>query len=438
MTAEIAVMNKEAIALAADSAVTLREEQGQKIFTSTNKIFTLSKYQPVGAMIYGNASFMEVPWETIVKIYRGRLGKRKFDSLKEYADDFIGFLSGKSQFFPEPRQRDYVTATIYSYFRYMIEKIVSKVEEAFSEKDKITKKEVRGIVSQVVKEHYDIWDNAELLPSMPKNYIKVLTDKYGTIIDSAKEKIFQNLPMTRASSNQLTEIATGLLVKFPKGVSHSGISGFVIAGFGIRDAFPVLQSFLIEGVANDHLKHKADKAYEITVENNAAIIPFAQSEMVATFMEGIEPNYKMAIERDLSQIFEHYPEVIIDRIEKLDDDEKTELKKRLKEIGINMLDQYRERLANYRRKNYIDPVIKIVASLPKAELAPMAEALVNLTSLKRKMSMEAETVSEPIDVALISKGDGFIWIKRKHYFEAELNPQFFANYYRETENGEEE
>lgn len=79
----------------------------------------------------------------------------------------------------------------------------------------------------------------------------------------------------------------------------------------------------------------------------------------------------------------------------------------------------------------------VVAALPKDELAAMAESLVNLTSFKRKMSMDAETVAGPIDVAVISKGDGFIWIKRKHYFERELNPQFFANYYREAENGEE-
>ena len=58
MTAEVAVMNSQAIALAADSAATFRDEMGQKIFTSASKIFTLSKYQPVGVMIYGNASLM--------------------------------------------------------------------------------------------------------------------------------------------------------------------------------------------------------------------------------------------------------------------------------------------------------------------------------------------------------------------------------------------
>jgi hypothetical protein len=45
--------------------------------------------------------------------------------------------------------------------------------------------------------------------------------------------------------------------------------------------------------------------------------------------------------------------------------------------------------------------------------------------------MDAETVGGPIDVAVISKGDGFIWIKRKHYFKPELNPHFFKNNFRE-------
>ena len=61
------------------------------------------------------------------------------------------------------------------------------------------------------------------------------------------------------------------------------------------------------------------------------------------------------------------------------------------------------------------------------------KTFVNLTSFKRKVSMESETVSEPIDVAIISKGDGFIWIERKHYFKSELNPQFFKNYYKKME-----
>jgi len=51
--------------------------------------------------------------------------------------------------------------------------------------------------------------------------------------------------------------------------------------------------------------------------------------------------------------------------------------------------------------------------------------------LKRRWSLEWETVGGPIDVAVISKGDGFIWIKRKHYLRPELNPQFFEKYFKD-------
>ena len=69
--------------------------------------------------------------------------------------------------------------------------------------------------------------------------------------------------------------------------------------------------------------------------------------------------------------------------------------------------------------------MSIVGVLPKEELAEMAETLVSLTSFKRRMTPEAETVGGPIDVAVISKGDGLVWVKRKHYFDKDLNLRYF-------------
>jgi hypothetical protein len=87
MTAEIAVLNRSAVALAADSAVTIGggAERSPKIFNTVNKLFTLSKYHPVGIMVYGSAQILGVPWETIIKIYRKRLGARDFDHLEDRA-----------------------------------------------------------------------------------------------------------------------------------------------------------------------------------------------------------------------------------------------------------------------------------------------------------------------------------------------------------------
>lgn len=88
MTAEIAIINKLAVALASDSAGTV----GKKIHKSVNKLFMLSKYAPVGIMIYEGLEFMGIPWETIIKTYRENLGKTKFSSLIDYVNDFLKFI----------------------------------------------------------------------------------------------------------------------------------------------------------------------------------------------------------------------------------------------------------------------------------------------------------------------------------------------------------
>lgn len=86
MTTEIAVMNKHAIAMAADSAVTIAVPSSQgksyKVLNSANKLFALSKYAPVGLMIYGNGSLLGVPWESIIKIFRRSLGGTEYPSLE--------------------------------------------------------------------------------------------------------------------------------------------------------------------------------------------------------------------------------------------------------------------------------------------------------------------------------------------------------------------
>jgi len=426
MTAEIAIMNKEAIALATDSAVTMGQEGGQKISNSANKLFALSKYYPVGIMVYGSASLMGVPWESIIKIYRNKSGKQKFDTLKEYADKFIAFLNNGNPLFPETEQEKYLSGSTFSYFGLIREEIEEKVKSIMDEEGKVTDNQVKQIVSDLIKDHFNKLKKAKILPSIPKNHIRNIINKYGKIIDKIREKVFEKLPLPPNMINKLRNIGASL---FSIDVFQVNISGVVIAGFGEKDTFPSLKSFDIEGIVDNRLKYKKGLSGEINFKNTATIIPFAQREMVTTFMEGIDPYLQNQIEGYLSEIFDKYPKIIVENIEKFDDSEKQQLKEKLRKISNEIFKDYQKHVTNCRRKNYVDPVIRVVGMLPKDELAAMAESLVSLTSFKRKVTMETETVGGPIDVAVISKGDGFIWVKRKYYFKAELNPQFFSNYY---------
>lgn len=82
----------------------------------------------------------------------------------------------------------------------------------------------------------------------------------------------------------------------------------------------------------------------------------------------------------------------------------------------------------YIQNEYIEPLVDTVAFLSKEDLAELVESLVKMTCLKRRITKDNETVGGPVDVAVITKGDGFIWMKRKHYFDPVLNQQFFERY----------
>lgn len=98
MTALVSVMNKHAVVIAADSAITVTTPYGHKVINSANKVFALSKYHPVGIMFCGNANFMSTPIEVIVKLYRKQLKDRCFATISEYLSDFLGFIKNNHYF----------------------------------------------------------------------------------------------------------------------------------------------------------------------------------------------------------------------------------------------------------------------------------------------------------------------------------------------------
>ena len=91
MTAEVAILNKLGVALAADSTVTI----GDKTYDTTNKLFALSKYHPVGILVYNSMELTTLPVEVIIKNYRSHLSRRSKPNLSEYSIDFIRYVKTK-------------------------------------------------------------------------------------------------------------------------------------------------------------------------------------------------------------------------------------------------------------------------------------------------------------------------------------------------------
>jgi hypothetical protein len=88
------------------------------------------------------------------------------------------------------------------------------------------------------------------------------------------------------------------------------------------------------------------------------------------------------------------------------------------------LNKQKKKAFDHIRSQSRKEIEDMVEFMPKPEMAKMAEALVNLTSIKRRVSRGMETVGGPIDVAIISQSEGFIWVRRKHYFPSDLNVRY--------------
>jgi len=432
-------MNREAVALAADSAVSLMAGPGetpQKIFTSADKIFELTRDHSACIMIYNNAAFMGIPWQTLITIYRSSLPDSPFDTLEEYSRHFIDFLTKEEGLIPEAVQQRFFVDGVYRTFlfiRYLIQQNASAV---LAEKGQVSEEEILGISAAVIGDISGKLNAAPYSPTMDEAYATELAEAYGEWIVKAITQVFERIPLTPDLVQNLSTMAVLFYVKSLEGFEpiERDFSGVVIAGFGRRDLFPAMQAFLVEGVIKKRLKHLEVERNQVGFESGAVIIPFAQREMVDIFMSGLDPRFMGGFLSGLAKTFEEYPELIIDSIEKLTDEEKGALKEKFGETSREIVLQIQNQLSSYQAFNST-PIVNVVAALPRSDLAAMAESLVNLTSLKRRVSLQAETVGGPVDVAVISRSDGFIWIKRKEYFRPELNPGYLAGKARRDHAG---
>ena len=72
------------------------------------------------------------------------------------------------------------------------------------------------------------------------------------------------------------------------------------------------------------------------------------------------------------------------------------------------------------------PLRRVLGVLPVDEMAELAETLINLQALKEKVTKSSETVGGPVDVAIITKSEGLVWVKRKHFFDIGLNSRYLV------------
>ena len=422
MTAIVGVLNKHAVAIAADSAITTSGPSGRKVLNRGNKIFMLSKYHPVGIMIYNSASFMGVPWDIIIKLYRKKLGNTSFPHLSDYKDDFIQFLKGANFFSGADTHLSYLYLCAY---HLIIEDIGNEAGRLSGGITDATKDDVLKRMKVLIDGYINVFNKYKPLSSFSSYDI----DKFRIYAKDVFDKLLKSMSYLNPD-NDFRDKCEQLIFNFIR-AEHPYISftGLIFAGFGEDEIYPALCpvniSFVIDGI----LRYYDDKHNEVHIseDEHSAIAPFAQTDVMNTILGGIDPELENIYITNFKSSIIKYGSIIASRIESTN----RPLADAIRSLDISpLVEEYKDSINKIRRDNYIIPLVRAISSLEKEDLIDVAESLISLTSLKRRMTFAEESVGGPVDVAVISKGDGFIWIKRKHYFDPKLNNHFFENYYK--------
>ena len=422
MTAEIVVMNRLGVALASDSAASVLIDGRTKLFHS-DKLYMLSRCQPVGVMVYNNSALAHVPWETLIKLFRERLGNKSFSSLDLYGGALIEFLQENVAMFPETAQREVFLQGLIAYFRVLQGRIRNESKGILRPQVGDVGPKLNGAAQKVLTDVLIEWNRAD----------DWVTDKafgvtaIGRLSREVSEAINECFPYLNADNvRRLMDVARAVVTKLK--MLPEAYSGIVIAGFGADEHFPSLVSYEIGGFFESKLKVLPGETVKVDGRVQAAVVPFAQTDAVYSFLYGARPSLYEDTITEVAQVILGLPDLIIDGMPGVGKQRKSDYKSKvqagLKDVASEMFRELQER----REAKFLRPVLDSIAHLPKGELAHVASTLVNLSSFQKRVSMtEDETVGGPIDVALITKGDGFIWVERKHYFKAELNSHYFRN-----------
>lgn len=421
MTAIVGVLNTRGVAFAADSAATHTTKSGSKITNHANKIFTLSKYYPVGVAVYSNLDFEGIPWDTIIKMFRDAQKEKKYATLEEYIKNFWEYI--KKNCLPSfaAGQQSNMAFIVKRY----CQEVHSFVELAIGAK---TAANATQYYNKYIAQLDDFKlkfqnDKAEDFQSYTLQKFK----KYAkTSIDTVLAPMLAETACPQNFRAKFEESVFALLCHRSQ-TYFGGYTGLVFFGFGEKELYPSYREYIVSYAVDNHIKYLLNSKYEIGWLGDAVVAPFAQTDVTNTVIRAVEDNLRAKFYENNSISLNGFRDEIVAQMTAAQAPQ--QLIDILNALNVEKYaNDYKSGMDLYIKEHFTDSLLETVAFLSKEDLADMAESLVRMTCIKRRITLTEETVGGPVDVAVITKGDGFVWMQRKHYFDPDLNPQFFERY----------
>lgn len=400
VTAQVAVLNRNGVALASDSAVTIMGNGGRasRSYNSADKIFPLCS-SPVAVLHSGNASLLGVPWQVLVQQWSKARGEQQVATVEDYAGEFTSWLV---------RQRGLVTPEAEAdFFRWQVRDYLLVVRRQVREElearnlpavaDSTPPPQVAELVDETMTRALQQLEEREDFDGLSAQKARAWCAHLADKLDEDISWVFDDTPLPESARTSANNIAELIVLKVEPFASDAVLA---FAGYGEDDFFPSLFSVTVSGVLNGVVRCYGQRRASISPTEGVAITPLGLTDAIDSFLRGSSPQYRR-VSHDALTAFQN-------NLEKAGADSQM-LAKCAQEAHQGMEDSF----DSVEGEQFVFPMLDVVENLPMAETVRLADSLVGLATLRQMVRGET-TVGGPVDLAQVTRDRGFEWIRNKH------------------------
>ena len=420
MTSQVVLANSSGIAIASDSAVT----SGARVQNGVEKIFPLSEPHKIAIVITNCASFMSVPWDSILSRWSEGLTE-PLESVPAYWFNLRSWLETNFRPANAPTNtEDYLIlkairqAEAHIFSNHLVPFLRQELDEELADHEWITiesggpSTELVDRISQLVSD--DAWQR--LLENIESEYIEVWAGynvdaddihlHLTNVLDSYLNRTFDNsdsnfesvflsrLPNSSNFANCVYQSALTWLSVNDQDLQ----SELCFAGYGKEELLPTLFRSSTYAIYGGKLQQSNFSL--IPKIHGAEYLFLGQNDALENLMRGYDKTLiEVVIEQDRK--FKEIKDMVALN------PNSTKLSRQVEVAADNS-----ELFDKIQGRDLDGPLYRLIESSPLTNLANFAGSLVSIQAAFASITQNPPTVGGSIDIATVNLRSGFKWIRR--------------------------
>lgn len=411
MTSEVMIMNRQAVALAADSAVTYGGGPEPVVTLEAEKILALGPN--IALMVYSRGDVLGRSWSHIAHAFTREHGEADYETVEDAASAFFSFLDANRRLFPEHEENEEFEALMRAAFDTVLShaKAMKGYPGGGYDDDAAAFRAALDLYLAHLKAD-ELGTERERLEVFADLDRSRFVERYGAMLDALIGEALGEFGREEAMRAKLFDFAY-MIATQPAFLEP--YAGLVFAGFGSADVFPVYTHYYASILVDGVMKRAHDETTKVGVEDgpNAFLRTFAQAEMTHAFLRGVHPlMFDVMISLNLITN-EAAAEAALKEAGLSQEQIDAVLAKMRAESLPQLTGEFVHAAQSISQEEFINPFIKVVGASGKKQLAETAKALVELNILKTDLHMAQTGVGGEVDVAMVSRTGGLEWYAKK-------------------------